>query len=62
MTTARDLLLAGLARGRGLPGCIEQRYVIESDPPGALVLVNGQPSARRPSTTISLIMAPTTSR
>jgi hypothetical protein len=27
----------------GLSGCIEQRYVIESDPPGALVLVNGQP-------------------
>jgi hypothetical protein len=32
----------------GLSGCIEQRFFIESDPPGALVLVNGQPIGTTP--------------
>jgi hypothetical protein len=31
-----------------LAGCVERRYVIESDPPGALVLVNGQPLGTTP--------------
>lgn len=31
-----------------LCGCVERRYVIESDPPGALVLVNGQPIGATP--------------
>jgi hypothetical protein len=34
--------------GVGLSGCVERRYVIESDPPGALVLVNGQPLGTTP--------------
>ncbi|HTK77432.1 MAG TPA: PEGA domain-containing protein [Gemmataceae bacterium] len=32
----------------GLSGCVERRYVIESDPPGALVLVNNQPIGTTP--------------
>ena len=32
----------------GLSGCVERRYVVESDPPGALVLVNGQPIGTTP--------------
>jgi PEGA domain len=36
------LLLAALT------GCVERRFVIESDPPGALVLVNGQPLGSTP--------------
>lgn len=30
-------------------GCVERRFVIESDPPGALVLVNGQPLGSSPA-------------
>src|SRR5438046_8549070 len=40
-------LVAAVLLG-GLPGCVERRYVIESDPPGALVLVNGQPIGTTP--------------
>lgn len=40
--TAAFLTLALLA------GCVERRYVIESDPPGALVLANGQPIGATP--------------
>jgi hypothetical protein len=29
-------------------GCVERRFVIESDPPGALVLLNGQPLGATP--------------
>lgn len=29
-------------------GCVERRFVIESDPPGALVLMNGQPIGATP--------------
>ncbi|MFL5328044.1 MAG: PEGA domain-containing protein [Gemmataceae bacterium] len=29
-------------------GCVERRYVIESHPPGAMVLVNGQPLGATP--------------
>src|SRR5262245_3283745 len=32
----------------GVAGCVERRYVIESDPPGALVLVNGTPLGATP--------------
>jgi hypothetical protein len=32
----------------GLSGCVERRFVIESDPPGALVLMNGQPLGSTP--------------
>jgi hypothetical protein len=31
-----------------LAGCVERRYVIESNPPGAHVLVNGQPLGATP--------------
>jgi hypothetical protein len=31
-----------------LTGCVERRFVIESDPPGALVLMNGQPIGATP--------------
>jgi len=31
-----------------LMGCVERRFVIESDPPGALVLMNGQPIGATP--------------
>lgn len=41
------LLLAALALGTA-PGCVERRFVIESDPPGALVMVNGQPLGATP--------------
>lgn len=37
------VLLAG-----GLAGCVERRFVIESDPPGALVQMNGQPLGATP--------------
>ena len=32
----------GLLSLAALAGCVERRFVIESDPPGALVLMNGQ--------------------
>jgi hypothetical protein len=31
-----------------LPGCVEQRYVVTTDPPGAMVLRNGQPLGQSP--------------
>lgn len=48
MIRRATLLLAAVLAGSGLPGCIEQRYVIDSDPPGALVLVNGAPLGTTP--------------
>jgi hypothetical protein len=33
------LLLAGIGL---LPGCVHRRYTVRSDPPGALVVVNGE--------------------
>jgi hypothetical protein len=48
MSRRAALLLTALLAAGSLPGCIEQRYVIESDPPGALVLVNGQPLGTTP--------------
>jgi hypothetical protein len=41
--------LVGVAVGVGsLAGCVERRYVITSDPPGAVVLRNGQPIGATP--------------
>ena len=40
----RLLIAAALTAG----GCVERRFVIESDPPGALVYVNGQPLGSTP--------------
>jgi hypothetical protein len=46
----RIALLVGLAVGAGvLPGCVERRYVVTSDPPGALVLRNNQPIGAAPA-------------
>src|SRR6478672_8516057 len=41
----RAVFVAALAL---LAGCVERRFVIESDPPGALVLLNGQPLGTTP--------------
>ena len=39
----RLALLIGLATGLGsLPGCVERRYTIRTNPPGALAIVNGE--------------------
>src|SRR5689334_4896625 len=46
--TRRTILLLATTLAGILPGCVERRYVIESDPPGALVLVNGQPLGTTP--------------
>jgi hypothetical protein len=39
---------AGLASLGLLAGCVERRYVITSDPPGAIVLENGRPIGATP--------------
>jgi hypothetical protein len=45
----RTVVLLGALLGAGLlPGCVERRYVITSDPPGAVVLRNGQPLGATP--------------
>lgn len=42
--------IAGLMLAVGLPsGCVERRFVITSDPPGALVLHNGRPVGASPA-------------
>ena len=38
----RWLVLAGLIVGMGLTGCVERRYTIRTEPPGALVIANGE--------------------
>jgi hypothetical protein len=46
----RRAWLLGVLVGAGvLTGCVERRYVITSDPPGALVLRNGQPVGFTPA-------------
>lgn len=41
--------LLGVAASVGLlTGCVERRYVITSDPPGAIVMRNGQPIGATP--------------
>lgn len=39
---SRGLVLVGLAACCGLAGCVERRYTIRSDPPGALAIVNDE--------------------
>ena len=39
----RWLVWACLAAGFGLTGCVERRYTIRTDPPGALIIANGEP-------------------
>lgn len=38
----RLLLIAGLGSLAGLAGCVERRYTIRTDPPGALAIVNDE--------------------
>lgn len=46
----RSRAVLGLALAAGLSaGCVERRYVITSDPPGALVLRNNQPIGTTPA-------------
>jgi hypothetical protein len=46
----RRAWLLGALLGAGLlTGCVERRYVITSEPPGALVLRNGQPVSFAPA-------------
>jgi hypothetical protein len=42
-------LLGALAGAALLAGCVERRYVVVSDPPGALVFRNGQPIGATPA-------------
>lgn len=45
----RIVVLLGAVLWAGLmSGCVERRYVITSDPPGAVVLRNGQPLGATP--------------
>lgn len=45
----RTIVLCGLLTSLCmLSGCVERRYVITSDPPGALVLENGRPIGPAP--------------
>ena len=39
----RWIVAAALTAGLGLTGCVERRYTIRTDPPGALVIANGEP-------------------
>jgi len=39
----RWLVGAVLMAGFGLTGCVERRYTIRTEPPGALVIANGEP-------------------
>ena len=44
------LLVVGAAfmASLGLSGCVERRYTIRTDPPGALVIANGEPIGTTP--------------
>ena len=42
-------LLSAVTAAALLTGCVERRYVVTSDPPGALVLRNGQPLGATPA-------------
>ena len=44
----RFRVVSGLIALALVAGCVERRFVIESDPPGALVLMNGQPIGATP--------------
>jgi len=41
-------VVVALAATCGLTGCVERRYTIRTDPPGALVIVNGEPIGTTP--------------
>jgi len=41
-------LLGVMACAAGLTGCVDRRYVVTSDPPGAVVYKNGQPLGATP--------------
>lgn len=40
--------VVALAAATGLSGCVERRYTIRTDPPGALVIANGEPIGTTP--------------
>jgi PEGA domain len=44
------LLVVAVALGAtlGLSGCVERRYTIRTDPPGALIIANGEPIGTTP--------------
>jgi hypothetical protein len=44
----RVLLVFGLASVLGSSGCVERRYTIRTDPPGALAIVNSQEMGMTP--------------
>ncbi len=45
---SQAMLLAVAACAGLLAGCVEQRYVVTTDPPGAVVVRNGQPLGQSP--------------
>ena len=42
------VVVVALAAAVGLPGCVERRYTIRTDPPGALVIANSEPIGTTP--------------
>jgi hypothetical protein len=50
--------LLGLAAAAALTGCVERRYTIRTDPPGALVFVNGQEIGPSPASVHYTYYAP----
>jgi len=42
------VVVVAMGAGLGLPGCVERRYTIRTDPPGALVIANGEPIGTTP--------------
>src|SRR5262245_19788812 len=48
MTQSRKIVALCALIVAGQFGCVERRFVIESDPPGAVVFVNGQPLGSTP--------------
>ncbi len=52
MPSFRDRLrvvVVALVATCGLSGCVERRYTIRTDPPGAMVVVNGEEIGRSPT-------------
>jgi hypothetical protein len=43
-----SVAVVALAAALGLSGCVERRYTIRTDPPGALVIANGEPIGTTP--------------
>ena len=42
------VVVVGLVAAVGLSGCVERRYTIRTNPPGALVIANGEPIGTTP--------------